>query len=512
MSRGPEPAELWTILDALPEMVAYWDRALICRFANRAYQAWMGLPAERIVGASMAELLGDRVMAFNRPLVEAALRGEPQTFDGAVPEGIRGVGRFVQVRYIPDVVDGAARGFTLQALDVTGRREAELALREREAQVLQLQKLDSLGRLAGGIAHDFNNMLMGILCNVEFARESLGGASPAVTEALTDAIECARRSAELTGQILAFARQQPIRPRLLDLGALVAEALPMLRRLLGGSIELVWTPCDGPTPVLLDPAQVHPILANLVLNARDAIVGGGRIEVATARARFDSTYRADHPDAQVGPHVGLVVRDTGSGMPPDVAARAFEPFFTTKSGGAGLGLSIVHGVVAQNGGHVVLDSRPGAGTTLSLWFPRAGDELRSDDRDARPDKPPRGTETVLVVEDEPTVQRLLVTSLRRLGYTVLAASAPDEALAIHAAHADAIDLVVSDMVMPIMSGLDLVRALRARRPGLPCVVVSGHGLDLPGGFGDLGDARVLPKPFRMYDLAVALREALAAAR
>ena len=172
MSRGPEPAELWTILDALPEMVAYWDRALICRFANRAYQAWMGLPAERIVGASMAELLGDRVMAFNRPLVEAALRGEPQTFDGAVPEGIRGVGRFVQVRYIPDVVDGAARGFTLQALDVTGRREAELALREREAQVLQLQKLDSLGRLAGGIAHDFNNMLMGILCNVEFARES----------------------------------------------------------------------------------------------------------------------------------------------------------------------------------------------------------------------------------------------------------------------------------------------------------------------------------------------------
>ena len=349
-------------------------------------------------------------------------------------------------------------------------------------------------------------MLMGILGNLEFVRDTLEDAPAVIQEALREAEECARRSADLTHQILTFARRQPIAPRLLDLNDLVAAALPMLRRLIGTTIELSWSPSPRAALLLLDPSQVHQVLANLVVNARDALRGGGRIVVATECAELDDAYCASHPGARPGSHVALVVRDSGVGMTPEVAARIFEPFFTTKQQGTGLGLSIVHGIIAQNGGHIDLQSHPGDGTTFKLWLPGA-EPLPPDSAARHAETLPRGHEVVLVVEDEPAVRHLVVSGLRRLGYSVQAVSTPAEAFAVMSSPSATIDVVVTDMVMPGMNGIDFISALRARAPGLPCVLMTGFGeVDLEADEGP--GTRLLRKPFDMRALAETVRAVL----
>jgi signal transduction histidine kinase len=384
--------------------------------------------------------------------------------------------------------------------------EREKAHAEREklqAQLTQAQKMESVGRLAGGVAHDFNNMLQAILGNAALALEDLPPGSPA-RESLEEIEKSAQRSADLTRQLLAFARKQTIAPRVLDLNETVAGMLKMLRRLIGEDIELAWRPGAKLWPVKMDPSQIDQVLANLCVNARDAIGGVGQVIIETANTTFDDTYVDTHPEVAAGDYVLLAVSDTGKGMDAATRAHLFEPFFTTKEQGkgTGLGLATVFGIVKQNRGVISVYSEPGQGTTFKIYLPRAGAAAPRVAPDAARQSP-RGVETVLLVEDEEQVLNLGRRLLELQGYTVLVATSPE----------GPIHLLITDVVMPGMNGRQLCERIHASRPELKCLYMSGYTADVIGHHGVL-DAGVafLQKPFTVRSLAEKVREVLGANR
>ena len=382
---------------------------------------------------------------------------------------------------------------------------------QMSAQLIQSQKMESVGRLAGGVAHDFNNMLSVILGNTELAlaRPKL---PPDLAAELQEVRAAAERSATLTRQLLAFARKQTAVPKVIDLTATVSGMLKMLLRLIGENIELSWLPGSGNTTVNIDPSQVDQILANLVVNARDAIGGVGKLTIETRNATLDSAFCAEHPGAQPGEYVMLVVSDTGCGMDKRTIEHIFEPFFTTKKvgEGTGLGLATVYGIVKQNHGYITVESKPRAGATFRIYLPRymekGGVAVVVQDT-AAPRSP--GHETVLLVEDEPAILNMSRTILERLGYRVLTAATPSEAIALVENLAEGIDLLLTDMVMPAMSGQDLAKRLKALLPSIKCLFMSGYmahatePADLKG-----GKMNFIQKPFSMKDLAIKLRDVL----
>lgn len=382
--------------------------------------------------------------------------------------------------------------------------------RRLEAQLLQAQKLESVGRLAGGVAHDFNNMLGIILGYSEMALNMVPVADPLHAD-LREIREAARRSADIARQLLTFASRQTIEPRILDLGETVEGMLKMLRRLLGENIELHCSSPEDLWPVLMDPTQVDQILANLCVNARDAIQGIGRIAIELRNVSFDETFCAMHLGFEPGDYVVLMVSDDGSGMDRKTLEHVFDPFFTTKplGEGTGLGLATVYGIVKQNRGFIDVYSEPGQGSTFKIYLPRhqaaSGATVR-----ALPAGPARGgRETILLVEDEKSLLRMTSMMLETLGYRVLSASSPGEALKLAQACASEIHLLITDVVMPEMNGRELARELLSLRPLLKTLFTSGYTANVIAHHGVLDEGVCfLQKPFSAGELGDRVREAL----
>ena len=394
--------------------------------------------------------------------------------------------------------------------DISARRTAEQEREELRGQLTQSQKLESIGRLAGGVAHDFNNMLAVILGNVDAANLQ-AVEDPLVRDALQEIRRAADRAADLTRQLLAFARKQTVEPRALDLNDTITNSLKMLRRLLSEGILLDWLPGAPLWPIHMDPMQVDQILANLCVNARSAISGAGHIRIVTRNLTLDEAGCGNVPGLSHGDYVLLSVCDSGCGMDASTASHVFEPFFTTREfgQGTGLGLATVYGAVKQNGGHVVLDSHPGLGTTVTIYLPRylGAEPIRGATAATR--EPERGHETVLVVEDEPSVLDMITAMLEQQGYTVMATTSPNEAIRLVRENADRIDLLLTDVVMPEMNGHALVAQLEALCPHLKHVFMSGYPADVITDQGILEQgALFIQKPFSRVDLVAGVQRAL----
>jgi len=394
--------------------------------------------------------------------------------------------------------------------DITERKHAEEERTRLQTQLTQAQKMESVGRLAGGVAHDFNNMLAVILGHVELALEHVDPTQPLHAD-LQYVQRAAQRSADLTRQLRAFARQQTVAPQVLDLNATVDAMLAMLRRLIGENIQLEWRPGADVAPVLIDPTQVDQILANLCVNARDAIAGIGQVTIETTNTSFDETYCAEHLECLPGDYVLLTVSDTGCGMDKETIARLFEPFFTTKDvgKGTGLGLATVYGIVKQNRGFVGVYSEPKRGTSFKIYLPRHGAPVL----DAPPVTPAaentHGHETILLVEDEPAILDLATRMLQHQGYTVLPADSPSEALRRARAHTGEIHLLMTDVVMPEMNGRDLADELLSGHPHLKRLFMSGYTADVIAHQGVLEPGvDFIQKPFSMKTLATRIRAVL----
>jgi two-component system cell cycle sensor histidine kinase/response regulator CckA len=391
---------------------------------------------------------------------------------------------------------------------ITDREKAEATLRQRDDQLRQAQKMEAVGRLAGGIAHDFNNLLSVVLSYSALMLEDLGPTGRG-REDLEQIQLAGQRAAELTRQLLAFSRQQRLAPRELSLNEIVAGMEKMIRRLIGEDVELVVSLAPELDPVLVDGGQLEQVLMNLVINARDAMPGGGRLTIETARADFSAGSGRLSPGSPLGPYSMLSVSDTGHGMDEEVKARVFEPFFTTKDigKGTGLGLSMVHGIVEQSGGTVLVESQPGRGSTFRLFLPRSPGEPKEITADLVMPASVDG-ETLLLVEDEDQVRILARKILRRLGYRVLEARGAEEALRT-AAGAPRVDLLLTDVVMPKTSGRELAAVLKDRFPHLKVLFMSGYTDDAVMRQGALPEGTAfLQKPLTPDGLAKKLREVL----
>jgi len=389
-------------------------------------------------------------------------------------------------------------------------KEDITAQKSLEEQLQQAQKMELIGRLAGGVAHDFNNMLMVIRGHTELAMEQTGPDSPLYQD-LQEIRRATKRSEDLTRQLLAFARKQTVSPVVLNLNDTLAGMLKMLQRLLGEDIELHWLPGGELWNVKIDPSQIDQLLANLAVNARDAIAGNGKLSIETANVALDEHYCAGRQECVPGHYVLLAVSDTGCGMSREVLSHIFEPFFTTKEEGkgTGLGLATVYGIVKQNNGFINVYSEPGQGTTFKIYLPRYVTQAAAATAEIPADTPLRGTETVLIVEDEKAILELSRRILERLGYRVLTAGTPEEALIRAREYAGPIHLLLTDVVMPQMNGKELAKRLKDIIPGLKCLFMSGYTANAIARHGILDEGiSFLQKPFSAQDAAVKVRKVL----
>ncbi|MGO9687894.1 MAG: GAF domain-containing protein [Syntrophobacteraceae bacterium] len=394
--------------------------------------------------------------------------------------------------------------------DITERKRAEKEKEKLEAQLFQAQKMESVGRLAGGVAHDFNNMLGVIIGQTELALNT-DVANDELRYNLQEILKAGLRSADLTRQLLAFARQQTAIPKILDLNDTISGMLKMLRRLIGEDIGLFWAPELDLWKVKIDPSQVDQILANLVVNARDAIPGVGTITMSTENVVIDDYVRAETPEFIPGEYVLMTVSDTGGGMSQEVRENIFEPFFTTKAvgKGTGLGLSTVYGIVKQNDGFIYVASEPGKGTSFKIYLPRFEAETAQVPSEEAANKLATGTETVLLVEDDEAMLKLGKMILEKLGYTVLAAKTPGQAIHLVEEYSGDLRLLITDVVMPDMNGRELAEQLSAICPKLKCLYMSGYTADVIARHGILNEGlNFIQKPFGGSDLAAKVRQVL----
>ncbi len=385
--------------------------------------------------------------------------------------------------------------------DVSARRRLEQQLRES-------QKMEALGRAVGGVAHDFNNLLTAVMLYCDLLRREL----PSIGHARRQADEislAAQRGASLVRQMLAFARQQVLEPRVVSLNSIVLGMSHMMRRLMGEDIELVTHGSESSGNVRVDPGQMQQVILNLVVNARDAMPAGGKVVMETARVKIDATTAHRHPGLHPGDWVRLTVSDTGCGMDAETLAHACEPFFTTKEQGkgTGLGLPMVYGIVTQSGGTFGLESRPGKGTRATILLPRVAEPARMRRQPRPQDDVPAGSETVLMVEDDAAVREPAAQLLQATGYTVLQARHGREALRLAAKYGAPIHLLICDVVLPGLSGLEVARRLRAEHGELRVLFTSGYGERARGVGGEPGTA-ILHKPFRQSTLAHRVRQVL----
>ncbi len=394
--------------------------------------------------------------------------------------------------------------------DITHRKRAEEEKTKLQAQLHQAQKMESIGRLAGGVAHDFNNILSVILGYSQLAMTRCNSSAPIYAD--LEAIESsAIRSSALVRQLLAFAREQTVAPKILDLNDIIAGMLKMLQRLIGENIDFSWMPGAGLWRIKIDPSQIDQLLANLCVNARDAITGVGKITIETGNKVFDKAYCEVNPDCIPGDYVMLAVSDNGCGIGKDAMDHIYEPFFTTKEKGRGIGLGLatVYGIVKQNGGFINLYSEPGKGAAFNIYFPRVLGAVMESTPSVRTEIPKGNGEIILLVEDEETILNLSKKMLEILGYVALTAGTPGEALRQAEIHGSQIRLLVTDVVMPEMNGKDLAKLLNERIPGLKCLFSSGYTSNIIAHHGILEEGvHFLQKPYSIKDLATKVYEAL----
>ncbi|HUG40165.1 MAG TPA: ATP-binding protein [Longimicrobiales bacterium] len=441
---------------------------------------------------------------------EAVRRGSPFEAECRLQRS-DGVYRLLALRAVPVVrADGSTREWVGTGSDITERRDAERLLLAKEDELRQAHKMEAVGRLAGGVAHDFNNLLTAILGPVAMAQDQLPADHPARAE-LEDIRTAAQRAADLTRQLLALSRQSTLSETVVDLGRIAEETGRLLHRVIGESIQLRVTPSPDRCSVRADRAHLEQIILNLAVNARDAMPEGGVLAIETRIVELDAEYAEQHPTVRPGRYVLLSVADTGVGMSPDTIQHLFEPFFTTKEAGkgTGLGLATVHGIVRQCEGHVLVFSQPGRGSTFQVYLPHTsvGDRQPVPQRGAPSAR--GGTETILLVEDDDAVRGVAVRSLSRLGYRVLPAADGHAALAILARAGHEIRIVVTDVVMPGMSGGELARHIERERPGMPVLFLSGYADEAVAGRGVIREgSRFLRKPFTPDSLGARVRAIL----
>lgn len=394
--------------------------------------------------------------------------------------------------------------------EIADRKLAEVEKEKLQSQLIQSQKIESVGRLAGGVAHDYNNMLGVILGHVDLALLKADNNHP-LHDHLKAIRHAAQRSAELTQQLLAFARRQAIAPQLMDLNAAVTATLQMLQLLIGENIVLNWLPGSEPYLVKIDPSQFDQLLMNLCINARDAISGAGRISIETRQTTIDETYCATKLYFVPGDYAVLMVSDNGSGMDRQTQAQIFEPFFTTKSlgRGTGLGLATVYGIVKQNNGFINVYSEPGQGTTFNIYFPLSAGLTPAEVKAPDSTIATNNNETILIVEDEQSLLHICQTMLLDLGYNVLAADTPEAALRLAADHKDEIDLLLTDVVMPGMNGRELRTQMQKSNPGVKCLFMSGYTANVISHHGVLDqDVHFIQKPFTLMEISKKIMETL----
>ena len=492
------PVGLWfadkngTLLRGNPKGIEIWGAEPKVPLSEYGvFKGWR-LPSRELIEADQWALA--KTIRNGETIVDELL--EIESFDGK---------RKTILNYTAPVldVDGRVDGGIIANLDISDR----IAL---ENQLHQAQKMESIGRLAGGVAHDFNNMLGAILGYTELAMEQVELDNPLHSN-LEKIQGAAQRSADLTRQLLAFARKQTVSPKVIHLNDTIESVLKLLQRLIGEDIDLAWQPGKGVWPVKIDPTQVDQMLTNLCVNARDAIVDTGKVTIETGTASFDKEYCAHHGGFVVGDYVLLAVSDTGCGMDEETQSHLFEPFFTTKEmgKGTGLGLATVYGVVKQNNGFINVYSEPGQGTTFKIYLPRHLAKT-APLPEKEPDKPgQQGSGTVLLVEDEPTILEMTTGMLERLGYTVLAAGTPGEAIRLAQEHPGRIDLLLTDVVMPEMNGRDLAKNLLSIYPDIRRLFMSGYTANVIAHHGVLDEGvHFIQKPFTRNDLAAKIRAAL----
>ncbi len=476
---------------------------------------------EKILGVSLPQLLGRQAFQFIHPddrertekwftsciekqLEQSTIENRQISINGGLISHFLWTNRF----FYDD--NGKCIGVNGIGHNITERKQAEEEKAKLEAQLQQAQKLESVGRLAGGVAHDFNNMLGVILGYTEMAMEQVDPAQP-LHASLEQIRKAARHSADLTKQLLAFARKQPIAPNVLDLNETVTSTLKMLQLLLGENIHLNWQPKAELWPIKIDPSQVDQILANLCVNARDAITDVGTITIETENNTLDETFRSEHQGSVPGEFVRLAVSDNGCGMDKETLSHIFEPFFTTKrvGEGTGLGLAMVYGIVKQNNGFIYADSEPGSGTTFTIYLPRHTGKVEQK-RPADAAAPARrGQETILLVEDEPDILEMTAMMHEKEGYTVLAANTPGEAIRLAREYPGEIHLLMTDVIMPEMNGRELADRISATRPAMKCLFMSGYTADIISSKGVLAKGvRFIQKPFSKKGLSAKVREVL----
>jgi signal transduction histidine kinase/FixJ family two-component response regulator len=495
---------LHATLDSLSQGVAVFGPAHRLRHWNECFQVLLDLPpamvrAETPYAAFVEHLTSGGESALETE--EQIAHGPNTGSDPIVYECTHRDGRQLEIRRTPTSDDG----FVLTVSDMTKRAQSEAVLRES-------QKMQAIGQLTGGIAHDFNNLLTVIIGNLELARTRLDSQSPLAVN-LERSLWAAQRGGTLTGQLLAFARKQPLAPAPIDLATGLPELVPLLRRTLGEHIDVRFVDSAGLWPAMADPAQLESAVLNLALNARDAMPGGGRLTIELANKVLDEDYARAHAEVAAGDYVMVAVSDTGHGMTPDIVARVFEPFFTTKTEGrgTGLGLAMVFGFVKQSGGHAKVYSEPGEGTSVKLYLPRAvGGSVPSMQRSGVPANLPRGSATILVVEDEAGVREIAVAILRSLGYRVLEAPDGEEGLLVFGAHAADIDLLLTDVVLPgKVRGRALAEQIISIRPDVKVLFMSGYTENSIVHHGRLDDGvQLLGKPFKREQLARKVAEVL----
>ncbi len=498
------------IVETANEGICMTDVDNLVTYVNQKLADMLGYLPEEIIGRPLVHFLFPKDLADHQEKWSHRLHGLSETYERRFRRSDGGECWTIVSVTVIRAEDGRFTGAFGMLTDITERKQAEKETKNLAQQLFQAQKMESVGRLAGGVAHDFNNMLGVIIGRAEMAL-NMDVSVDQLQHHLKEILKAGLRSADLTRQLLAFARKQTAILQILDLNGTISDMLNMLRRLIGEDIGLSLQPGVDLWKVKIDPSQVDQILANLVVNARDAISGVGAITLGTGNVVIDDSNRAETPEFTPGEYVLLTVSDTGAGMSQEVRENIFEPFFTTKEvgKGTGLGLSTVYGIVKQNDGFVYVASEPGKGTTFKIYLPRCEAETAQAASDEVAGKRPTGTETVLLVEDDEAILNLSKMILENLGYTVLATQTPVHAIHIVKEHPGDIHLLITDVVMPEMNGRELGEELRAFLPNLKCLYMSGYTADLIAHRGVL-DAGVnfIQKPFLGDDFAARVRQVL----
>ena len=495
------------ILNSTNELITYYDTNLSIIWTNRLSSKSIGKTPEEVIGKHCYELWHQRKAPCTQcPVLKALHDKMPHDGINQTPDG-----RYWYMRGYP-IFDEKGQVVALAEFtqDITEKKKMEEEHEKLQGQLLQAQKMESVGRLAGGVAHDFNNMLQAILGHTELALNQIDPFHP-IRADLIEIHQAAKRSANLTKQLLAFASKQTIAPKVLDLNQIIEKTLNMLRRLIGEDIELDWYPSKDLWSVNIDPSQIDQILTNLCINARDAITGHGKITIETGNAFFNDNYCAQHFGYIPGEYVLMSISDTGCGMDQETLANIFEPFFTTKGfgKGTGLGMPTVYGIVKQNNGFINVYSELGKGSTIKIYLPRFKKKSEPIQEGISDLGLKKGIETIFLVEDDQAILKMTEKMLKQLGYQVRTAQTPQEAINIAHEGISPIHLLITDVVMPDMSGPELTEKLQTVFPNLKVLYMSGYTSNVIAHQGVLDeDVHFIQKPFSIKDLSTKVRNIL----